>query len=54
MDKLKDIIWNTGIVMTFGAYHFYLMDEQWKLQQEIYRLQDAKSKEMLEEMKKTF
>jgi hypothetical protein len=27
------------------------MDEKWKLQQEIHRLQDEKTKAMLEEMK---
>jgi hypothetical protein len=37
--------------MTFGAYHLYVMDEKWKLQQEIHRLQDEKTKAMLEEMK---
>lgn len=42
---------NTGIAMTFGAYHLYVMDKKWKLQQEIHRLQDEKTKAMLEEMK---
>jgi hypothetical protein len=55
MDRVKDVIWtgfkNTGIAMTFGAYHLYVMDEKWKLQQEIHRLQDEKTKAMLEEMK---
>ena len=37
--------------MTFGAYHLYKMDEKWKLQQEIHRQQDEKTKAMLEEMK---
>jgi hypothetical protein len=37
--------------MTFGAYHLYLMDERWKLQQEIQRLQDEKTNAMLEEMR---
>lgn len=55
MDRVKDVIWtgfkNMGIVMTFGAYHLYVMDEKWKLQQEIHRLQNEKTKAMLEEMK---
>lgn len=54
MDRVKDVFWtgfkNTGIAMTFGAYHLYVMDEKWKLQQEIHRLQDEKTKEK-EEMK---
>jgi len=56
MDRVKDILWtgfkNTGIAMTFGAYHLYLMDEKWKLQQTMYRLQDEKAKAMLKEMKR--
>jgi len=56
MDRVKDFLWtgfkNTGIAMTFGAYHFYLMGEKWKLQQTMYRLQDEKTKAMLKEMKK--
>ena len=55
MDKLKDILWtglkNTCVAMTFGAYHLYVMDERWKLQQEIHKLQDDKTKAMLDEMK---
>jgi len=55
MDRVKDILWagfkNTGVVMTFGAYHLYIMDERWKLQQEIHKLQDEKTRAMLEEMK---
>jgi hypothetical protein len=31
MDRVKDVIWtgfkNTGVAMTFGAYHLYVMDE---------------------------
>ena len=55
MEKVKDILWggvkNTGVAMTFGAYHLYVMDERWKLQQEIQKLQDERTKAMLEEMK---
>ena len=47
MDKIKDTIWsgfkNAGVAMTFGAYHLYVMDEKWKLQQEIHKLQDEKN-----------
>jgi len=55
MDKVKEFLFtglkNTGMAMTFGAYHLYLMDERWKLQQEIQRLQDEKINAMLEEMR---
>jgi hypothetical protein len=55
MDKVKEFLFtglkNTGMAMTFGAYHLYLMDERWKLQQEIQRLQDEKTNAMLEEMR---
>ena len=40
-----------GIVITFGAYHHYIINQKWKLQQEIHRLQDEKTKAMLEEMR---
>jgi hypothetical protein len=29
-----------GIAMTFGAYHLYIMNERWKLQQDILRLEN--------------
>jgi len=55
MDKVKEFLFiglkNTGMAMTFGAYHLYVMDERWKLQQEIQRLQDEKTNAMLEEMR---
>jgi len=55
MDRIKEFLYtgikNTGVAMTFGAYHLYVMDERWKLQQEIQRLQDEKTKAMLDEMK---
>ena len=43
-----DSMWTVCVAMTFGAYHFYVMDKRWKLQQEIYKLQDEKAKAMLE------
>ena len=42
---------NTGVAMTFGAYHLYLMGEQWKLRQKIHRRQDEMAIAMLEEMR---
>ena len=54
--RVKDIIWagfkNTSVPITFGVYHIHVMDERWKVQQEIHRLQDEKLKAMLEEIKR--
>ena len=55
MNAVKDIIWNgfknTSVAMTFGAIQLYVMDEKWKKQQEIRRIEDEKIKAMLEEIK---
>ena len=39
-------------VMTFGAYHLYVMGEQWNRRQEIHRLQNEEAKAILEEMRR--
>jgi hypothetical protein len=51
MDSVWMILKNTGIVMTFGAYHYHLMTERWKLHQATHLIQDERAKEMLERMK---
>jgi hypothetical protein len=39
-----------AIVLTFGAYHLYIADTQWKLQQEIRRIEIETFTEILKEM----
>ena len=50
-----DFIWtgfkNTGIIMTFGGYHLYIMGSAWKHQQEIHRLQKDEMKALLAKMR---
>jgi hypothetical protein len=56
MEGVKVVVWRglhrVGVILTFGGYHLHLMDEQWKASQELYRVQDEKTKAMLEEAKK--
>lgn len=51
MDVLWDGFKNIGIAMTFGAYHLYVMNDRWRVQQEIYRLQHEESKALLEQVR---
>lgn len=42
MDKLKDITISALKYISFGAYHAYMLDKEFALQQQIRALQDEK------------
>jgi len=54
MEKAKEFgkagFRNLAMAMSFGAYHLYVMDEKWKLHQEIRSLQDKRTDEILKKI----